>query len=81
VQETKRERKWTLRKLDAAQNATAQLSNAEQAAYDADYEHFMQELESDREMRAKLNLYKRTDMRAKRADAMETEGNPRCLLV
>lgn len=49
------------------------MSSVEQAAYDADYEQFMQELEGDREMRSKLNLYKRTDTKAKRAE-MEVEG-------
>jgi len=37
----------------------------------------MRELESDRDMRSKLNLYKRTDTKAKKADAaggMDVEG-------
>lgn len=48
------------------------MTAAEQAAYDADYEQFMQDIESDRELRSKLNLYRRDDIKAKRADAMET---------
>lgn len=71
VQESKRQRKWKLRKLDAAE-AKGSMTAAEQAAYDADYEQFMQDIESDRELRSKLNLYRRDDAKAKRADAMET---------
>mmetsp|Transcript_64069 Transcript_64069/g.126103 ORF Transcript_64069/g.126103 Transcript_64069/m.126103 type:complete len:591 (-) Transcript_64069:36-1808(-) len=72
VQETKKERKWTLRKLDGAEGA--HMTTAEQAAYDADYEHFMQELDGDREMRAKLNLYKRTDGKNRNTTGMEVDG-------
>lgn len=38
LKETKQDRKWTLRKLDASEAAKAQLSAAEQSAHDADYE-------------------------------------------
>jgi len=39
LNETKnKERKWTLRKLDASEAANAQLSAAEQTQHDADYE-------------------------------------------
>ena len=38
LKETKQDRKWTLRKLDASEAANAQLSSAEQAAHEADYE-------------------------------------------
>ena len=77
VKESKKERKWTLRKLDAADGGMAGMTTTEQAAYEADYEHFLQELEDDKEMRAKLNLYKRTDMKPKRvedANMMEQDG-------
>jgi len=79
LKETKQDRKWTLRKLDASEAANAQLSSAEQAAHEADYEAFMQELESDRDMRSKLNLYKITDTRATKKPSaaeggMEVEG-------
>ena len=50
------------------------MTTAEQAAYDADYEHFMQELDGDREMRAKLNLYKRTDGKNRNTTGMEVDG-------
>lgn len=46
---------------------------------------FMQELESDRDMRSKLNLYKRTDVKAKKSSAaeggMEVDGAGTCLAV
>lgn len=66
MKENKKERKWTLRKLDAADNAAANMSTAEQAQHEADYESFLEELDGDREMRSKLNLYKRTDSKARR---------------
>lgn len=50
------------------------MSAAEQAAHEADYESFLEELDGDREMRSKLNLYKRTDLKARRSDVMEVEG-------
>lgn len=62
-----------LRKLEAAQNSLAAMSAAEQAQYEQDYEHFLQDLEEDKEMRSRLNLYKRTDAKAKRT-GMDVEG-------
>lgn len=39
------------------------MTNAEQQAYDEDYEDFLQEIEGDRELRSRINLYKKDDIK------------------
>jgi hypothetical protein len=64
LHEDRKQRKWTLRKLAATEGATAGMSASELQAYDADYEQFMQELDGDKDMRSKLNLYKNQESAA-----------------
>jgi nonsense-mediated mRNA decay protein 3 len=62
--ERKGDRKWTLKNLKTtAKNFEDEEENEvdakKQDEYDADREDFMQQLESDREMRSHMNLYKK----------------------
>ena len=53
---TKSERIWALKTLQTADERV--LTNREQEAEEKDYEDFLQELESDRELRSQVNMYK-----------------------
>ena len=66
---TKSERIWALKSLQIDETLENEGRFAE--SEDKDYEEFLQELESDRELRAQINLYKTP--KAKALAAMDTE--------
>lgn len=53
---SKGNRKWALRNLEVDEEA--ELNRKDHEEREADYEAFMQELETDKELRANINLYK-----------------------
>ncbi|KAF0699364.1 Aste57867_10080 [Aphanomyces stellatus] len=53
----KRSRKWKLKTIEGIEPAVP-LKKADQTKQDLDYEHFLNDLEEDKEMRAKINIYK-----------------------
>lgn len=68
---------WKLKSLDV--DATEQMSAKESQNMEREYEGFLQELESDKEMRSAINLYKKPTSKSVgagvRGDAMEEEGS------
>jgi nonsense-mediated mRNA decay protein 3 len=60
-------RKWALRELEVEQRQV--MTAAEEMMAEKDLEEFMQELEGDREMRAKINLYKARQLEKQRLQA------------
>jgi len=55
--ENKKDRMWKLKSLDV--DAAEQMTTKESHALETEYEGFLQELESDKDMRANINLYKK----------------------
>ncbi|RHY06311.1 hypothetical protein DYB25_002770, partial [Aphanomyces astaci] len=56
----KRTRKWKLKTIEGVEPAVP-LKKADQTKHDLDYEHFLNDLEEDKEMRARINIYKAND--------------------
>lgn len=69
---TKSERIWALKSLQADEKA--QLTSREQELEERDYEEFLQELESDKELRAQINLYKSSRGKGMKKSSMGEEG-------
>jgi len=56
----KRSRNWKLKNIEGVESAVP-LRKAEQTKEEQDYQQFLDELEEDKEMRSKINLYKGID--------------------
>ena len=68
--QNKRDRIWELKSLEI--DATEQLSSKEAQYMEEEYEGFLQELESDKEMRSGVNLYKKSAMSSELGKMDET---------
>ncbi|KDO34280.1 hypothetical protein SPRG_01450 [Saprolegnia parasitica CBS 223.65] len=53
----KRSRNWKLKNIEGIESAVP-VKKAEQTKTEMDYQHFLDELEDDKEMRSKINIYK-----------------------
>ncbi|KAJ1436811.1 putative 60S ribosomal export protein NMD3 [Ochromonadaceae sp. CCMP2298] len=72
--EAKRARQWSLKKLNAEEGDEKGRSAAEERVHEVEYEAFLQDMEQDREMRSKINLYRKGEM-----EVEEGEGEGRGL--
>lgn len=69
---SKKDRIWTLKKLDV--DEAERLSGKDSKAMEEDYETFMQELETDKELRSNINMYKKSSTKPKTQKMDDGEG-------
>jgi nonsense-mediated mRNA decay protein 3 len=60
-------RNWTLKNMEGVQESPAMMKKADRSKQEMDYQYFLDDLENDKEMRSKINIYRR-----RRIDMMST---------